>query len=79
MTLAKLFPTMDKMTVAEGELTQYVQYPSSDCLNGGIIRVQDGYKLLNTVSSHHYLLMTGHNLDDIEAIAKVFGLQIEVI
>ncbi len=79
MTLAKLFPTMEKMTVAEGDLTGYVQYPSSDCLNGGIIRISDGYKLLNTVSSHHYLLMTGRNLDDIEAIAKVFDLEIEVI
>jgi hypothetical protein len=79
MTLAKLFPTMDKMTVAEGDLSFYIQYPGSDCLNGGIIRVANGYKLLNSVSSHHYLLMTGHNLDDIEAIAKVFDLEIEVI
>ncbi len=27
MTLAKLFPTMDKMTVAEGDLSFYIQYP----------------------------------------------------
>ena len=79
MTLAKLFPTMEKMTVAEGDLSFYIQYSNSDCLNGGIIRVANGYKLLNTVSSHHYLLMTGHNLDDIEAIAKVFKLEIEAI
>jgi hypothetical protein len=67
------------MTVAEGEITGYVQYPNSDCLNGGILRISDGHKLLNAVSSHHYLLMTGHNRVDIEMLGKVFGLEIEVI
>lgn len=79
MTLVKLHPTFQKMTVAEGELTGYVQYPNSDCLNGGILRVSDGHKLLNTVSSHHYLLMSGHHRHDIEMLGKLFGLEIEVV
>ena len=29
--------------------------------------------------SHHYLLMTGHHLPEIELLAKVFDLQIEHI
>jgi len=79
MTLAKLHPTLERMTVAEGELTGYVQYPNSDCLNGGVLRVHDGKKLVNTISSHHYLLMTGHNQADIEMVAKVFDLAVDAI
>lgn len=79
ITLAKLHPTMEKWTVAEGSLTGYVQYPSSDCLNGGVIRIDDGQKLLQTVSSHHYLLMTGHNMADIQMLSKIFGLEVDEI
>ena len=79
ITLAKLHPTMQKWTVAEGALTGYAEYPDSDCLTGGVIKIADGQKLLKTVSSHHYLLMTGHNLVDIEMLSAVFGLEVEVI
>jgi L-fucose isomerase-like protein len=79
MTLAKLDPTFNKITVAEGTLTGYAQYPDSDCLNGGVIKVSDGDKLMNTLSSHHYLLMTGHHRIDIELLGKIFGLEVEVI
>jgi hypothetical protein len=76
ITLAKLHPTMTEMTVAEGRLAGYVQYPGSDCRNGGVIKVHDGRKLMSALASHHYLLMTGHNLPDIELVAKVFGLEV---
>jgi hypothetical protein len=79
ITLAKLHPSFNKITVAEGGLVNYVQYPNSDCLNGGVIKVSDGRKLMNTLSSHHYLLMTDHNLADIELLAKIFNLAVEVI
>jgi len=79
ITLAKLHPTMQKWTVAEGELTGYAQYEDSDCLNGGVIRIGDGQKLLDTVSSHHYLLMTGHHLADIRMVSKLFELEVEEI
>ena len=79
VTLAKLHPTMREMTVAEGQLTGYAQYPESDCRNGGVVRVRDGRKLMDSLCSHHYLLTTGRNLADIQLIAKVFGLQIEAI
>jgi L-fucose isomerase-like protein len=79
ITLAKLHPTMEKWTVAEGSLTGYAQYPGSDCLNGGVLRISDGQKLLDTVSSHHYLLMTGHNLADIKMLSKLFDLEVEEI
>ena len=49
------------------------------CEQDRVIKIADGQKLLKTVSSHHYLLMTGHNLVDIEMLSAVFGLQVEVI
>ena len=79
MTLAKLHPSMQKMTVAEGDLTGYSQFPGSDCLNGGVVKVGDGLKLMRSVASHHYLLTMGHNLNDIRTIAGVFGIEIEEI
>jgi L-fucose isomerase-like protein len=79
MTLAKLGPTMETLTVVEGELEGYAQYPGSDCRNGAVLKVPDGHELVNNISSHHYLLMTGHNRQDIELVAKVFDLEIETI
>lgn len=78
MTLAKLHPDFNGITVLEGSLTGYAQYPGSDCLNGAVLRVANGHNLMQNVTSHHYLLMTGHNLVDIQMIAKVLGLTVEV-
>ena len=77
LTLAKLYPTFDKMAVVEGCLESYVQYPGSDCLNGAVIRVPDGRKLMESLASHHYVLLTGHHLENITLISKVFDLEIE--
>jgi L-fucose isomerase-like protein len=79
MTLAKIQPTMESIMVMEGELKGYAQYPDSDCLNGGILRIADGHRLVKNVSSHHYLLMTGHQRHDIEMIGMLFGFDVEVI
>ncbi|MHC4404358.1 MAG: hypothetical protein ACYTG0_32285 [Planctomycetota bacterium] len=79
VTLAKLHSTMDTMSVAEGTLTGYAQFSDSDCLNGGVIKVGDGHKLMDSLASHHYLLLVGHHLVDVRLIGKVFGLTIEEI
>jgi hypothetical protein len=79
VTLAKLHPTLDKMTVAEGSLETYAQFPGSDCLNGGVVRVRDGHRLMASLASHHYLLLVGHNLVDIQMLSKVFDLMIEEV
>jgi hypothetical protein len=76
MTLAKFDPSFEKISVAEGGLTDYVQYENSDCLNGAILKVADGRRMLNRLTSHHYLLMTGHHQADIEMIGKVFNFQV---
>ncbi len=79
MTLAKLHSTLNKIMVVEGSLENYVQYTDSDCLNGAVIRVSDGRKLVNSLYSHHYCLMTGHNTTEIDLLSKVFDLEIEEI
>ena len=68
-----------EITVAEGTLAGYVQYPGSDCRNGGVIRVRDGRRLMRELASHHYILSTGHNLADIQLVAKIFGLEVHEI
>ncbi len=77
MTLAKLYPTLNKLTVTEGEITSYAQYADSDCLNGAVLRVSHGRYMVDNLSSHHYLLMTGHHLADIEMLAQLFGMTVE--
>jgi len=79
ITLAKLHPSMDKMTVAEGTLTGYSQFPGSDCLNGGVVKVRNGCKLMDSLASHHYLLLVGHHSVNIRFLGKVFGFEIQEI
>ena len=79
VTLAKLGPGMDKLSVVEGELVDYAQYPGSDCLNGAVLRVPDGRRLMDALESHHYLILVGHQRTNIEFIARVFDLQVEVL
>jgi hypothetical protein len=70
-------PTLNKLTVTEGDLTGYTQYADSDCLNGAVLQVPDGRHLVNTLSSHHYLLMAGQHLADIEMMGQLFDIEIE--
>ena len=79
VTLAKLSPGLRAITVIEGELEGYAQYPGSDCRNGGVIRVPDGRRLMKSLSSHHYLILTGRQRAAIDFAAQVFGLEVEVL
>lgn len=79
ITLAKLGPSFENLTVAEGKLEGYAQYPGSDCRNGAVIRVGDGHRLMTSLPSHHALLMAGHHRAEIEQVGTVFGLNIERI
>ena len=74
VTIAKLQPTFTSLTLAEGELVRYVQYPGSDCLNGGVIRVANGHRMMQSLPSHHALLVTGHHSPELALISKVFDL-----
>lgn len=79
ITLAKLSPTFEKFTVVEGNLEGYVQYEDSHTLNGAVIRVPDGRRMMNNLDSHHYIFLPGHHLPEIEMVAKVFGMTVETI
>jgi L-fucose isomerase-like protein len=79
ITLAKLAPTFETMTAIEGQLTGYAQYPGSDCLNGAVLKIPDGRGLMDDASSHHYLLMTGHQQADIDLISRFFDFDVKRI
>jgi L-fucose isomerase-like protein len=74
VTLVKLMPPFDRWSVVEGELTQYAQFQDSHCLNGAVIHVPNGKRLVDNLVSHHYIITTGHNLNKLEMVSKVFGL-----
>jgi hypothetical protein len=77
LTLVKLGPTFDTLSVVEGELTGYAGFPDSDCLNGAVIRVPDGHALMEGLPSHHSILFGGHDLPGLGLIGQVFGLEVE--
>ncbi|MGB2963592.1 MAG: hypothetical protein WBB69_06355 [Anaerolineales bacterium] len=77
MTLAKLHPDLETISVIEGEIEKYIQYEDSDCINGAVIRVSDGHQLVSSLTSHHYLILTGHRLPEIRQIGQVFGWKVE--
>jgi len=79
ITMAKLGSGMDTLSIVEGTLEGYVQYPGSHCVNGGVIRVPDGRKLMHDLVSHHYIFAPGHHRTELELLAKVFDLKMEVI
>jgi hypothetical protein len=75
ITLVKLIPPFTRWSIVEGELPKYAQFKDSHCLNGAVIRVPDGKKLVDDLVSHHYIITTGHNLNDLEMVSKVFELE----
>ena len=79
LTLAKLGPTLEKLSFTEATLEGYAQYPGSHCLNGAVIKVPDGRRLMGSLDSHHYLLLAGHLRAEIELLAAVFGLEIQAL
>lgn len=77
VTLAKLHPSLAKLVATRGHLEGYVQYPGSDCENGAIIRVRDGYRLVEGLPSHHVCLIGGDCLSPLRHVAQVLGLEVE--
>ena len=75
VTLVKLIPPFNRWSIVEGALLKYAQFANSDCLNGAVIRVPDGKRLVDDLASHHYIITTGHNLNDLEMVSKVFDMK----
>jgi len=78
-TIVKLTSTMDTLTVTQADLTGYHQYENSDCLNGAVLRVADGYRYVEALPSHHAVLATGDIRRRLELVAPVLGLAIQPI
>jgi hypothetical protein len=74
ITLVKLMPPFDTLSVVEGALETYAQFENSDCRNGAVVRVSNGPRMLKELASHHYILTSGKNLSDLEGVAQIFGL-----
>ncbi len=79
ITLVKFQPYLQKISISEAQLTGYVQYENSDCLNGGIIKLKDGQNFVDKVASHHYVVMAGHQRAGMNLISKIFDYELEVI
>jgi hypothetical protein len=75
ITLVKLMPPFDRWSIVEADLPKYAQFENSDCLNGAVIHVPNGKRLVDDLVSHHYIVTTGHNLNALEMISKVFDLE----
>jgi len=79
LTLVKLGPTFDTLSVVEAELASYAAFPGTDCLNGAVIRVPDGHALMEQLPSHHSVLTTGHDRAGLELTGQVFNLRVRRI
>jgi hypothetical protein len=77
VTLIQMHPTLEKMLVIEGDLEGYQQYPKSDCRNGGVIKVSNGYKMMDKLYSHHAILVKGKISKDIYYVTKILGIDME--
>ncbi len=75
ITLVKLMPPFDRWSIVEGDLPKYAQFKNSHCLNGAVIRVPNGNRLVRDLVSHHYIITTGHNLAQLEMVSKVLDLE----
>ena len=65
--------------VEKAVLEEYVQYPGSDCRNGGLIKVEDGYRLMEKIYSHHVIVLTGKRSNQMRAVCSVFGIEYDEI
>lgn len=81
ITMAKLHSDMKKLTVIEAEITDYVQYPGSDCRNGCLIRYRNGsgHRVMEGLSSHHAVILKGDVTAYILQMAKVYGFDVEIL
>jgi L-fucose isomerase-like protein len=74
VTIVKVASDMRTLTVTPAVLTRYVQYENSDCLNGAVLRVEDGYRFVEMLPSHHAILATGDLRRRVGLMASVMGL-----
>ncbi|RWZ64577.1 hypothetical protein ELQ92_07430 [Labedella populi] len=79
LTIVKIASTMDSLTVTPALLENYEQYADSDCLNGAILRVEDGYRYVENLPSHHAVLAVGDLTRRLGVVGGVLGLEVSTI
>jgi len=79
ITLAKLSSNMKKITLIECEIANYVQYPGTDCVNGALLRYKNnnGHEIMDSLSSHHALLIQGDHIPTLLQAARIFGFEVQ--
>lgn len=75
VTLAKIYPGFEKLSIITANIDEYVQYPGSDCRNGALIRYRDGHKVMDALCSHHSLIITGDVKPQLLQIARIFDMK----
>lgn len=75
LTVVKITSTMDSFVVTPAVLTNYEQYENSDCLNGAVLRVEDGYRFEENLASHHAVLAVGDIVRRLDVVGPVLDLE----
>ncbi|MEG2360916.1 MAG: hypothetical protein RSB97_03690 [Christensenella sp.] len=76
VTLAKIYPELNKLSIIEAEIEDYVQYPGSDCRNGALIRYNDGHKVMDMLCSHHSMIIVGNVKPELMQLARIFDFEV---
>jgi hypothetical protein len=77
LTIVKIRSTMDSFAVTPALLTTYAQYENSDCLNGAVLRVEDGYRYVEGLPSHHAVLAVGDISRRLDVVGQTLGVAME--
>ena len=78
-TIVKIASDMRTLTVSPSVLSTFTQYKDSDCLNGAVLRVEDGHRFVEGIPSHHVILATGDLRRRIDLMASVLGMGVQRI
>lgn len=79
MTLAKINPSFDCVTIIPGKIEKYVQFPGTDARNASLLHYKQGEMVMEQLPSHHQMILTGKQKAGILQIAKVFGWETKII
>jgi len=79
--LAKIHANMKKMTIISCEISDYVQYPGSDCRNGALLHYKNdnGHEVMSALSSHHAIIIQGDCKAELIQMGQVFGFDINIL
>lgn len=76
ITIIKIASTIDTLIMAPATLENYHQFPNSDCLNGGILKVKNGPKYVESIPSHHAVLAVGDLRRRISIVSQILGIEV---